>query len=175
MKLNSSIQKRRVFRILGASLITLPLVTGCVEERVFNNGPQITQDQLDLIPVGSSQEQVLLALGSPSTTGTFDSEVFYYISQRRAKKYEFQRMRLVDQKVLTVYFDDEKQVERVANFGLKDGKVFDFVTRTTPVGGREYTFLRQVLTGQATPASVLGPSGPPGAGGPVGGGGPGAF
>ena len=148
------LQRKNRIRAFGVALITMPLMFGCVQQRVFNNGPQITQDQLDLIPVGSSQEQVLLALGSPSTKGQFGTEVFYYISQKRAKTYEFQRMKLIDQKVLSVYFDDQKQVNRVANFGLKDGKVFDFISRTTPTGGREFTFLRQILTGKATPASV---------------------
>ena len=99
------------FRILAASAVAIPLLSGCVEQRVFNNGPVITQDQLDLVPVGSSQEQVLLALGSPSTTGQFGNEVYYYISQKRAKTYEFQKMKLIDQKVLSVYFDEEENSE----------------------------------------------------------------
>jgi outer membrane protein assembly factor BamE (lipoprotein component of BamABCDE complex) len=155
MTAKKSSTKGKYVRALGAALISLPLVAGCVQQRVFNNGPQITQDQLDLIPVGSSQEQVLLALGSPSTTGQFDTEVFYYISQKRAKRYEFQRMTLIDQRVLSVYFDENKQVSRIADFGLKDGKVFDFISRTTPTTGKDFTFLRQILTGKASPATVL--------------------
>lgn len=149
-------QKRyKYLKQIGVAIIALPLIAGCVQQRVFNNGPQITQDQLDLIPVGSSQEQVLLALGSPSTRGQFDSEVFYYISQKRAKTYEFERMKLIDQKVLAVYFDESQEVQRVANFGVQDGKVFDFISRTTPTGGKDFTFLRQVLTGRASAATVL--------------------
>ena len=87
-------------QILFASALILPIVTGCVEQRILNNGPVISQDQLDLVPIGSSQEQVLLALGSPSTTGQFGNEVYYYISQKRAKSYEFERLKLIDQKVL---------------------------------------------------------------------------
>ena len=121
--------------MLVVSTIALPLVAGCVEQRVFNNGPVITQDQLDLVPVGSSQEQVLLALGSPSTTGQFGADVFYYISQKRAKTYEFEKMKLIDQRVLSVYFNDEKTVDRIANYGLQDGRVFDFISRTTTVPG----------------------------------------
>ena len=151
-------KRNRVMKcsIALALIAALPIVQGCVRERVFNNGPVITQDQLDLVPVGSSQEQVLLALGSPSTRGTFDNDVFYYISQKRAKTYEFEKMKLVDQKILSVYFDDEKLVSRIANYGLRDGRVFDFITRTTPTSGEDFTFLKQVLTGRATPASILG-------------------
>ena len=154
-----------VFKLVAATAVVLPLLSGCVEQRVFNNGPVITEDQLDLIPVGSSQEQVLLALGSPSTTGQFGADVFYYISQKRAKTYEFEKMKLIDQRVLSVYFNDEKTVDRIANYGLQDGRVFDFISRTTPTGGEDFTFLRQILTGKASPSSVLGQtdrSAPPG-------------
>ena len=147
-------------RVLGPviALSIAGAVSACnMPTQVFNNGPIISQDQLDLVPVGSSQDQVLLALGSPSTRGQFGNDVFYYISQKRAKKYEFQKMQLIDQRVLAVYFDEEKNVSRLANYGLQDGKVFDFITRTTPTGGEDFTFLKQVLTGKASPSSVLAP------------------
>jgi len=147
--------KKTNFKILMAATVALPLLTGCVEQKVFNNGPVITNDQLDLIPIGSSQEQVLLALGSPSTTGQFGNEVYYYISQKRAKTYEFEKMQLIDQKILSVYFDEEKTVSRIANYGIQDGRVFDFISRTTSTGGQDFSFLRQILTGRATPASVI--------------------
>jgi len=140
-----------------ALAVSLPLLTGCMPQRVLNNGPIITQDQLDLVPVGSSQDQVLLALGTPSTTGQFDdaNDVYYYISQKRARRFEFQRLKLVDQKVLSVYFDNNQEVARIANYGIQDGKVFDFITRTTPTTGEDFTFLRQILSGRASPASIL--------------------
>ena len=166
--------KKSFLKVIMASMVSLPLLAGCIEQRVIHNGAIVNQDQLDLIPVGSSQDQVLLALGTPSTRGQFDTEVFYYISQKRAKTYEFQSMKLIDQKVLSVYFDDQQTVSRVANFGLQDGRVFDFISRTTPTGGEDFGFLRQILTGRASASSVLQSGGATG-GGEVGGpGGPGS-
>ena len=54
---------------------------------------------------------------------------------------------MVDQRVLAVYFDPERRVTRIANYGLKDGKVFDFISRTTPTGGEELSFLTQIFKG----------------------------
>ena len=34
--------------MLAAALIAMPLLSGCVEQKVYNNGPVITEDQLDL-------------------------------------------------------------------------------------------------------------------------------
>ena len=102
---------------------------------------------LDQIPPGSSRDQVLIALGTPSTTATFGGEVFYYISQTRRQSMAFLEPKVIDQKILAVYFNKDSRVERVANYGLKDGKVFDFVKGVTPTGGQDQNFLQQVLAG----------------------------
>ena len=132
----------------------------CNTKDVITNGPVIGEDQVALVPVGSSREQVLLALGSPSTTGTFDNEVFYYISQKRQRNLAFQKLKLIDQRVLAIYFDEEGIVQQVADYGLKDGKVFDFISRTTPTGGKDQTLLGRILTpskkGIAAPAPSVG-------------------
>lgn len=113
----------------------------------FKQGYVVDEQTLQLVPPGSSREQVLLALGTPTTTQTFDNEVFYYISQTRRRAAAFLKPRLVDQRVLAVYFNEDDTVERIADYGLKDGKVFDFVSRTTPTRSRDETFLGQVLSG----------------------------
>lgn len=121
-------------------------LSACTTKQVFTNGSVIQPDQVALVPVGSSKDQVLLALGTPSTTGTFDNEIFYYISQKREKTFEFQKAKIVSQRVFTVYFDSEELVSRLADYGLKDGKVFDFISRTTPTGGKDLTFLGRLLS-----------------------------
>ena len=113
----------------------------------FRQGYVVDEQTLALVPPGSSREQVLLALGTPTTTNTLDNEVFYYISQTRQRRAQFLKPRLVDQRVLAVYFDDGNRVDSIADYGLQDGRVFDFITRTTPTGGRDQTFLAQILTG----------------------------
>lgn len=155
MTMKTTIAKKSVMKTIAASVVSLFVLSSCIEQRVINNGAIVTQDQLDLIPVGSSQDQVILALGSPSTKGQFDTEVYYYISQKRAKTYEFEKLKLIDQKVLSVYFDEEQTVSRIANYGVQDGRVFDFISRTTPTSGEEFTFLKQLLTGRASPSSVI--------------------
>jgi outer membrane protein assembly factor BamE (lipoprotein component of BamABCDE complex) len=52
---------------------------------------------------------------------------------------------VIDQRVIAVYFDKDRRVEKLANYGLKDGKVFDFVTQTTKTGGQELNYLRNIL------------------------------
>jgi outer membrane protein assembly factor BamE (lipoprotein component of BamABCDE complex) len=90
--------------------------------------------------MGATQEQVLIVLGTPSTVATVNGEVFYYISQR-SEQTAFMPPKIVDQRVVAVYFDKNRRVERLADYGLQDGKLFDFVSRTTPTSGKEVTSL----------------------------------
>ena len=53
--------------------------------------------------------------------------------------------RSADQRVIAVYFDKDRKVQRIADYGLKDGKMFDFISRTTPTGGEELSYLRGYL------------------------------
>lgn len=136
---------------LGATLAALAVagvtVSGCTTQEVLNQGYIVDPTALALTPVGSSREQVLLSLGTPSTTATFDNEVFYYISQKRVRNAMFLKPRLVEQEILAVYFDDEDTVGKIAHYTLQDGQAFDMISRTTPTGGKDQTFLVQMLTG----------------------------
>lgn len=115
--------------------------------RTSQHGYVVSEEAIQQVPVGSSQDQVLIALGSPSTTGNYGGEVYYYISQTRRQPVKFMNSRVVDERVLAVYFDKNKKVQRLADYGKKDGKVFDFVSKTTPTGGRDENFLQQVFGG----------------------------
>ena len=64
-------------------------------------------------------------MGTPSTVATLNGEVFYYISQRAERKVAFMQQSVIDQRVIAIYFDKNRQVTRLANYGLKDGKIFD--------------------------------------------------
>ncbi len=134
------------------------LIAGCNStSQVLSHGYQANPDTIDLVPVGSSREQVLLALGSPSTTINQQGEVFYYISQKKKRALAFTKPKVIEQKVLAIYFDKEQTVSRIANYGLKDGKVFDYISRTTPTGGRDISFLAQLLG--AASSGVVNPFG----------------
>ncbi len=171
MVTNTGEGKRGTGTVSRSAGVLLPVMlavvlgaAGCNATQVLTHGSVISQDQIDLIPIGSSRDQVLLAMGSPSTTGSFDNEVFYYMAQKKQKTFAYQKAKVVDQRVVAVYFDAENVVARVADYGLKDGKVFDFVSRTTPTGGRDLTFLGQIFAGPAS-GSKTPPIAPLGGGG----------
>ena len=115
-------------------------VSGCTSEQ-FQKGYILPTGALEQIPIGASQDQVLIVMGTPSTVATLNGEVFYYISQRAERPVAFMPQKVVDQRVIAIYFDQNRQVRRIANYGLQDGKIFDFISRTTPTSGQELSYL----------------------------------
>lgn len=144
MKTNTASPTRRsmMARGLACALAAGLLLSGCgAFEQNYQRGYVVPEGALEQIPIGASQEQVLLVLGTPSTVATVSGEAFYYISQRGQKQAAFMPQKVIDQRVIGVYFDKERRVERLADYGLQDGKVFDFVSRTTPTGGQELSYI----------------------------------
>jgi outer membrane protein assembly factor BamE (lipoprotein component of BamABCDE complex) len=120
------------------------LLGGCFSE-TYQRGYIVPEGALEQLPIGSTQEQVLIVLGTPSTVATVSGEAFYYISQRAERSIGFMPQKVVDQRVVAVYFDKNRRVERLANYGLKDGRVFDFVSRATPTGGKDVAYLNALF------------------------------
>ena len=129
---------------IAATLVLALSLAGCFTA-TYQRGYILDEAALAQVPPGSSQEQVLLVLGTPSTVATVSGEAFYYISQK-AQRTAFMNPEITDQRVLAIYFDQNRRVERLANYGMKDGKVFDFISRTTPTGGQEANIIRQILS-----------------------------
>ncbi|MGH9808785.1 MAG: outer membrane protein assembly factor BamE [Terriglobia bacterium] len=134
------VARRRGLRAAAAIALLCAALGGCSGEQ-FQKGYILPQGALEQIPIGASQDQVLIVMGTPSTVATLDGEVFYYISQRAERKLAFMNQKITDQRVIAIYFDKNRQVKRLANYGLQDGKIFDFISRTTPTSGQEMSYL----------------------------------
>jgi len=130
----------RSVRSAAAIAIVCAVLGGCTGEQ-FQKGYILPPGALEQIPIGASQDQVLIVMGTPSTVATLNGEVFYYISQRSERPIAFMNLRVVDQRVIAIYFDRNRQVQRLANYGLQDGRIFDLISRTTPTSGQELNYL----------------------------------
>ena len=139
-RLVQSFARLALLGLTGAGL------AGCVGEEM-RHGYQIDQAALATIKPGMSPEQVLQILGTPSTVSTVGNKSWYYISQNTSRTIMFLGEQVEDQKVTAVYFTPGFKVERVALYGLQDGRVFDFIERTTPTSGADRAFLSQLFRG----------------------------
>jgi outer membrane protein assembly factor BamE (lipoprotein component of BamABCDE complex) len=135
--------------LVAGALIVVGGLSGCIGyEGDFDRGYQIDEQSLAKVQIGKTDKRGALDLmGTPSTTSTVGGDAWYYIGQKMHRALAFMPAQTADQSVLAIYFDKGGKVARIANYGMKDGKVFDFVSNTTPTGGQEPSFLKNVMTG----------------------------
>jgi outer membrane protein assembly factor BamE (lipoprotein component of BamABCDE complex) len=129
---------------LARSVIVALALAACTDE-TFQRGYVLPDGALQQIPLGASQEQVLLVLGTPSTVATVSGEAFYYISQKADRPVAFMQTKVTDQRVIAVYFDRDRKVRRLAEYGIKDGHIFDFVSQTTPTSGNDLNVITTIM------------------------------
>lgn len=147
--------------LLGAGLAMAVTLSAC-SPIVNVRGYVPEQDKIEKLAVGEqSKDQVYNLLGSPSTLATFSEDTWYYISSR-TERIGFFEPKTVDRTVLAVKFDDDEKVSNIAKYGLEDGRVVNFVDRTTPTRGKELTFLEQMFGNIGAVPTGLGADGPGG-------------
>ncbi len=137
---------RRGFRGIawGAVLAGGLLLTGC-GDTVIRQGHLFHEEDVAQIHPGMGKDQVVLALGTPDTQSTSGGGAYYYISQTASQPMPFMKPEVTDRRIVAIYFNNKDRVEQVANYGLKDGKVFDFVKRETPGYSKDRSLVNELF------------------------------
>ena len=113
----------------------------------IKHGHHLRDTDLQQVQPGMGEDSVRMALGTPDTTSALPGgNAFYYISSIN-KQTAFFKPEEVDRKVIAVYFNQVGSVSQVANYGMKDGRVFDFVKNETPAYMRDKTFISKFFRG----------------------------
>jgi outer membrane protein assembly factor BamE (lipoprotein component of BamABCDE complex) len=134
---------------LFAAAVACLMLTAC-GETVTKHGHQFQDNDLQQVSSGMSQDQVRTTLGTPTTTATVGAgSAYYYISSTTGQTSFFKPVEK-DRKVLAVYFSPLGSVDRVAQYGLKDGKVFDYVKQQTPTPARDEGILKALFRNLGT-------------------------
>ncbi len=132
------------------SLSTAALVAGCFwlagcSGQIIKQGHQFQDADVAQVREGMGKDQVVLALGTPDTQSTSGGGSYYYISTIAQQRMAFMAPEITDRRVVAVYFNNKDKVERIANYGMKDGKVFDFVKRETPTYSHDQGILKELF------------------------------
>ncbi|MEN2494247.1 MAG: Outer membrane protein assembly factor BamE [Hyphomicrobiaceae bacterium hypho_1] len=145
--------------------ITLPLcsliffMTGCGQSfyQITEHGHQFRATDVKLVKKGMSQDNVRMLLGTPTVVSRFQKGQAYYYISSTARQVAFFDPQEIDRKIFAIYFNNNGSVGRVANYGFKDGRIFDFVTRTTPAANNnEEGLLSQMFKNLGKRGSVFG-------------------
>ena len=143
--------------IVSAALLCLTGLGACAPT-ISTNGFQAVDVKPRDIKVGDTRSSVLLRLGSPSTQGEFDPNVWYYVSQR-TEKYAYYKPRVQTRDVTSITFDKGDRVVEVKDLTLKDGYQIAYDGASTPTRGKSLNWLEQILgtIGRGRRAAASGP------------------
>ena len=120
------------------------LLSGC-QAKILQHGNLPDEDQVVQIQPGQDDKnRVEQLLGSPSTTGTFSDDTWYYVSKRTSQTAFFEPD-VVDQGVLAVTFDGQGIVQDLKVYDQGDGRLVAMIDRVTPTHGNELTIIQQLL------------------------------
>jgi outer membrane protein assembly factor BamE (lipoprotein component of BamABCDE complex) len=128
-----------------AIALAMTLLVSACSPRVAVRGNLPRDEQLAKITLGKhNRDEVAGFLGTPSTLGTFDDKVWYYIS-RKTEKFAFLDEEVVDQQVIAIYFGDSDVVQAVHRYNKDDLRQVGMVERTTPTAGKDLSVLDQLI------------------------------
>lgn len=146
--MNSAQQPPALRTPLRALLALLPLLLGACsvfQAPVVQRGNRVTPDQLaEITPGVQTKADVRAVLGSPTQTGMFGDDEWYYISSTTRQQPAGQ-LRVSDQQTVVVEFDRGGAVRRVRTLDGADGRDVQMVERETPVPGNERTLLQALF------------------------------
>jgi outer membrane protein assembly factor BamE (lipoprotein component of BamABCDE complex) len=128
------------------ALVALCIATlsyACTPARDYR-GFRPQEGTLEQISIGMSRMRVEEILGTPSAKSSHATPRYYYISSV-FETTAFFKPEETERKVYALEFNGTEQVIRVAYYGLQDGKVFDFITKTTPTRGTELSIIQDLL------------------------------
>ena len=134
-------------RRLSTALIVASslFIAGCADQ-IDYRGYLPRGTDVQKIQPGLSKTEVIAIMGSPSTTNTVEGagDTFYYISSV-VKTGAIFEPEVVDREIFAVEFDTDQNVRKLANYGIEDGKIIDFISRTTPTRGSNSSVLRDLF------------------------------
>ncbi len=128
----------------GLIVITLISVSGCFTERQYS-GHVIESKNVDLIKTGkTSKADVYDLLGSPSSKGNFERDIWYYIGDYRSQT-AFLEPKVKNRQVVAIHFDQNEKVSKLERKTLTDGQKIRVVNNRTPSYGTQKGVLEELF------------------------------
>ena len=135
------------FNCLYTGLIAVSIsimATGCAE-RITTHGQIIKTKNVAMLVEGKhKKEDVQYLLGSPSATGTFSNNTWYYLSEKKSSK-ALKNDIVSERRIITIVFDDKNIVKSIADKVTNNIPKMSFNGRTTPTHGQSFGILDQMI------------------------------
>lgn len=136
------VSARFVAALLGVS--TLALAAGCTPLRESHGWVSDSASEAAVQPGVDTKSTVVARMGSPSSTGSFGANDWYYVTALQ-QSYAYFKPKTTARTVTVVRFTSDDVVASVDKFGVEKGQVIDYATQKTPTRGRELGVLEQIF------------------------------
>ena len=113
---------------------------------VTHNGNMPSEERIAKIEKGSSKDDVLQILGTPSTVAAFDENTWIYMSSD-IKRVAFFAPKEIDRNVLKIKFDRDGNVTQIARLNKDNGVDLVPSQEKTEVKGQEPGFFQKYFGG----------------------------
>lgn len=145
MKLPEQATHSRKIRAIPVLLPLLLAACSVFQAPVVQRGNRVTPDQLaEITPGVQTKADVRAVLGSPTQTGMFGDDEWYYISSATRQR-PGRQLQVNDQQTVVVEFDRSGVVRRMRTLDGADARDVQMVARETPVPGNERTLLQALF------------------------------
>lgn len=131
--------------IFYTSLIaTTLLVSGCAETITTHGQVIKTQNVKQVVEGQHRKEDVQYLLGSPSATSTFNSNTWYYLSEKKVSQ-SMNSDKITERRIITVTFNKDGMVEKLTDVITTDIPEVVLNKRVTPTYGQSLGILDQMI------------------------------
>ncbi len=130
--------------LLACAAVLALGAAGCAPTTTYTGFQAVDVKPTDIKVGEDTRSTVLTKLGSPSTTGAFDQNTWFYISQV-SDKYAYDKPQVKARNITAITFDKDEKVTQVKQLTLKDGYQLAYNKRETPTRGRELSVIEQLL------------------------------
>ncbi len=132
-------------RRFAALFAVATLALAACSPTIASRGNLPDPDVVAAIEPGVTQlEDIRGSLGTPSTTATFGTPVWYYMSEQ-TETLAFFKPKVIERRIIAITFDESERVDDVVTYTEEDGKPIDVVSRVTPTAGNELKLLQQLF------------------------------
>lgn len=133
---------QNIFKFIAISAVLA--VSSCSND-IENKGYVTKFSDFSKVKEGvSTKQEVMDALGSPTTTSLFGKETWFYLGKEQTKE-TFYEPETKNYSGYEIVFDDSGTVSKVVKKGKEDLKEFEIAEDYTKTTGNEITVLQQLF------------------------------
>lgn len=130
---------------VSAAAISFSLSLSSCVAQVATHGNTVEPERVSqIVPGISSQQDVEVLLGSPSSVSVLDGQKWYYIG-KRSQSIAFLEPDVLERQVLSVWFNADGIVQSVDTLDADNGRAVRLVKRETRTRGNDLTIVQQFL------------------------------